>query len=278
MAPSPRWYPAVGFSLVAGAITARYVAKWKRSRSLGRELQAEQREPSSGRYYVGLDLTDPSARKPRPCDVAILDSSLRCTFSTWDYDDRGASIVPVSVLGRSFILAINGPQGLAKAKDATARQCERELNTQVKTPYALPAKFSPGFVEGSVKLFHRLVTTGGRFRLLGMDGVSSKDVNLLEVYPGSAWKVLSSKRLPAKTKEEGKQARRVLLEELGIQFLYSDPLNHDQLDAVIAAWTAYCFDRGLTASEGIPPKLDGPGSVLREGFIVQPALKPASLG
>ena len=271
MAPSSRWLQAAGFSVVAGAVTARYVAKWKRSRSMARELQAEQREPPSGRYFVGLDLTDPTAAKPRPCDVAILDSSLRCTFDTWSYSESGASIVPVSVLGRAFVLAIDGPQGLAGAKDAAARESERVLNTQAKTPYALPAKFSPGYVQGSVQLFHRLVASGGRFRLLGMNGISNRDVNLLEVYPGGGWKAVAATRLPAKTKKEGKQARRALLEELGIQFLFAEPLTADQLDAALAAWTAYCFDRGWTTIEGSAPWLDEPRKVLREGFIVQPS-------
>ncbi len=185
MAPASRgWFKAAGFSVVAAAVTARYVAKWKRSHSMARELEAEQREPSSGRYFVGRDLTDPSVAKPRPCDVAVLDSSLRCIFDTWPYSEAGASIVPVSVLGRAFVLAIDGPQGLAGTKDAAARESESVLNTQAKTPYVLPAKFSPGYVKGSVQLFHRLVTSGGRFRLLGMNGVSTRDVNLLEVYPG----------------------------------------------------------------------------------------------
>ncbi len=84
-------------------------------------------------------------------------------------------------------------------------------------------------------------------------------------------KTVSAKRLPAKTKEEGKRARRALLEELGIQFLFTEPLTADQLDAALAAWTAYCFDRGWVSIEGAPPWLDGPREVLREGFIVQPS-------
>ena len=66
-----------------------------------------------GRCFIGLDLSDPTAENKRPCDYAVLDSDLVCTFGQWEYREDAARIIPDRALGRSFILAIDGPQGLA---------------------------------------------------------------------------------------------------------------------------------------------------------------------
>ena len=278
---SSRWFKAVGFSLVAGAVTARYVSKWKRSRLLHRHFAPSEREAVGGRHFVGLDLTDPTAAKPRSCDVAVLDPELRCEFSVWDYEEHGAGIVPESVLGRSFILAVDGPQGLAGKKEATVRESERITKTPGRTPYTWPENGKPyaGFITGSVKLFYQLVTSGSRFRLLGFNDIPLREVNLLEVFPGAAWRALAGQRLPRKNLKVGRQARLTLLRTVGVQFpdQFSDskPPTADQLDAAMAAWTAYCFDHGDQGGyiqHGFPPKMDGDNGVLREGFIVQPVL------
>ena len=269
---SSRWFKAVGFSLVAGAVTARYVSKWKRSRLLRRHLAPSEREAVGGRYFVGLDLSDPTAAKPRSCDVAVLDPELRCEFSAWKYEESGASIVPESVLGRSFILAVDGPQGLAGKKEATVRESERITKTPGRTPYSWPDNGKPyaGFITGSVKLFYELVTSGSRFRLLGMNDVPLREVNLLEVFPGAAWKTLAEEPLKAKSTREGRQARLALLQAQGVQFAQPKLPTSDQLDAAMAAWSAHCFHLGRTSMEGLPPEMDDVNGVLREGFIVQP--------
>src|SRR5665811_1435860 len=126
------------------------------------------------------------------------------------------------------------------------------------------------FLKGSVQLFHNLVTSGSRFRLLGMEDVPPGDANLLEVFPGSAWRVLAPAPLPAKRTMAGRTARRDLLEALGVTFPTADVPTDDQLDAAMAALVAFAFDNGSGKVVGAAPYLDEEVGAIREGYIVQP--------
>jgi hypothetical protein len=268
---STRWYGAAGATIVAAGVTARYVAKWRRRRTLRRGAQGD-RDVMGSRYYIGLDLTDPYAKRKRPCDVAVLGPELDCTFDKWNYKADGSGIVPSRALGRSFILAIDGPQGLAGSPEATVRESERLVHAPGRTPYGLPEEGKPysGFIRGSVELFYTLVTSGSRFRLLGMEDVPPTDANLIEVFPGGAWKVISDTPLPAKRTVDGRQARRELLESLDISFPSDDLPTDDQLDAAMGAWVAYSMHQGHAKVEGLPPDLDEAVGAVREGYVVQP--------
>lgn len=268
----PRRYQAMGAAIVAGAVTARYVAKWRRRRSR-RHGDEGTRDAPTGRYFVGVDLTDPTISTPRPCDVAVLDGDLACTFSQWAYREDGLSILPDLVIGRPFVLAIDGPQGLAGEPDATVRESERIVHAPGRTPYILPSNGSPyaGFIAGSVRLFHNLVTSGARFRLLGLNDVPVRDANLLEVFPGGGWRVLAGSPLPAKRSAEGRRRRFELLAGQGVSFPAGPVPTDDQLDAAMAAWTAYRLSAGDARLEGTAPFLDASASAIREGYIVQPA-------
>ena len=267
---SPKWYGAAGATLVAAGVTARYVARWRRRRYL-RQGNGD-RGIMGARYYIGLDLTDPFAANQRPCDVAVLGPELDCTFSTWEYRADGSGIIPPRALGRSFILAIDGPQALAGTPGATVRESERLVNAPGRTPYEMPEPGRPfaGFIRGSVQLFYNLVESGSRFRLLGMEDVPPGDANLLEVFPGGAWRILSPSQLPAKRTLEGRSSRRALLEACGIVFPTDDMPTDDQLDAAMAAYVAFAFERGNVKIEGAGPVLDPDAGAIREGYVVQP--------
>ena len=271
-----RWYGTAGASLIAVAVSARYVAKWRRHRSLRRRGEGDR--GAGGRLFIGLDLTDPTAAKKRPCDIAVLDADLACTFHLWNYAEDGRGIIPSRALGRGFILAIDGPQGLAGVPDAVMRVSEQIVNAPGRTPYTFPKKGTPyaGFITGSVKLFHRLVTSGSRFRLLGLNGIAAADANVIEVFPGGAWRIAAEAPLPAKRLVDGRKARLDLLQSLGLRFESDELPTVDQLDAAMAAWVAYCFDLGESRAEGPAPELDGAAGVVREGYIVQPAPAPAA--
>jgi hypothetical protein len=269
---SSRWFKAAGATIIAAAVAGRYVAKWRRERAVGFNAFGDM-SPPVGRYFIGLDLAGPTAAKSRLCDMAVLDPILHCSFTKWSYKRDGAGIVPRAALGRSFFLAIDGPQGLAGEKNASMRECERIVNAPGKTPYMFPENGRPysGLISSSVQLFFNLVMTGSRFRLLGMDGIGVHQANLAEVFPGGGWRVLSGSPLPAKRSLEGRQVRLKLLEAQGIEMLVADLPTSDQLDAAMAAWTAYLLSLGRTNIEGSPPVPDEETDVLREGFIVQPS-------
>ena len=268
-------YGAAGASVLAAAVTARYIAKWRQRRTM--QHGGGGRGVGGGRCFVGLDLSDPTAVQQRPCDYAVLDTELVCTFGQWDYREDASHIIPDRALGRSFILAIDGPQGLAGSPDATMRESERRVNAPGRTPFTLPAAGRPysGLIAGSVRLFNRLVESGSRFRLLGLDGTPASNTTLIEVFPGGAWKVVSNgTKLPTKRTLEGRRARTELLTALGLQLPSEDIPTDDQLDAAMAAWTAYKLWVGEAVIEGEGPRLDTEAGVIREGYVVQPAPAP----
>ena len=274
---NPRVYAAAGASIIAAAVATRYVAKWRKRRYMRRGEGI--RDLGGGQVFIGLDLTDPYASSSRPCDYAILDTDLNCNFGLWDYNVGGASIIPQPALGRSFILAIDGPQGLAGEPDANVRISEKLVNAPGRTPYFLKLEGKPyqGLIQGSVNLFHKLVTSGSRFRLLGLDGVPVSDTTLIEVYPGGAWKILSKGNLPAKRTVSGRYRRAELLTQLGVKFASSDLPTNDQLDATLAAWVAYKFWIGESSIEGTAPEMDELNSIIREGYIVMPTLSSGEI-
>ena len=224
--------------------------------------------------FIGIDLSDPFAKRKRPCTRATIGTNLDCIFDDWEYDQNGNQIVPDGIPSTQFVLAIDGPQGLAGNPECAMRLCERELGTAGKSPYSFPPIGKPyaGFVQGSVKLFYSL-SKSHQFRLYELKK-DKLDTNLIEVYPGASWPVIAGHRLPKKRLLAGRRSRYEALLKNGIKFApeYTTevPPTHDQLDAAIAAYTAYLFTIGKTTAYGQSPFEDGRLHILREGLIVQP--------
>lgn len=227
--------------------------------------------------FIGIDLSDPFAEHKRACTRAILGADLFCMFDEWGYDLTGSTIVPPEVANLPHILAIDGPQGLAGSPEHRMRLCEQQLGAAGKSSYDFRPIGYPyaGFIRGSVKLFYSLYKSGN-FQLYGMPKTKLSAVNLIEVYPGSAWPVLAGCHLKKKGLLEGRRARYNLLLEQGIIFeqRYSveKPPTHDQLDATLAAYIAYLFKNGKISDYGRNPSEDASVGILREGLIVQPGL------
>ena len=224
--------------------------------------------------FIGIDLSDPFAKRGRPCTRATIRPNLNCIFDEWEYDVTGSQIVPDDILPTQFLVAIDGPQGLAGNPECTMRLSERKLAAAGKSPYSFPPIGKPyaGFVRGSVKLFY-VLSKSHRFRLYGLEKDES-DANLIEVYPGASWPVVAGPGLPKKTSLPGRKRRYESLLKKGIQFSdeYTAEIlpTHDQLDAAMAAYTAYLFTIGKTIAHGHNPFEDGRHHILREGLMVQP--------
>lgn len=222
--------------------------------------------------FVGVDLVDGSRPSPRKVDIAFLDRSLRCAFDEWSFDPTGAGLLEIGSAG--VILAVDGPQGLAAHPGDRMRLCEKMVGVPGRCPYDLPlAGPYAGFISSSVRLFASLWQCG-RLHLYGGPPLPTHESALLEVYPGKAWRdVARLTRTPLTAKKhsrEGRQQRRNLLQTLGIQLPPDTVPAHDQLDAALAAYTAFLFSQGKTTSQGSPPFWDHSHSLLREGFIVYP--------
>ena len=134
-------------------------------------------------------------------------------------------------------------------------------------PIALGMPFA-GFVRSSVELFDafavaKFLVSPSEF----MGGIS-------EVFPGDIWHRLVGRTIPKKSTHEGRRARKLILQLLGIIGLPHLP-THDQNDTCISALMAAAADgkvggmsvRGI----GLPLARDRDGT-LREGPIVVPLL------
>jgi len=167
--------------------------------------------------FIRIDLSDPYAKQKRPCDRATIGMDLNCVFDEWDYNSTGNQIIPDEILPIPFILAIDGPQGLAGNPENTMRLSERKLGTAGKSPYAFQPIRQPnaGFIKGSIELYYSLVDKGFHLHRLKAE---KADTNLIEVYPGSAWPVIAGYRLQKKRLLVGRQSRYELLTRVGIKF------------------------------------------------------------
>lgn len=227
--------------------------------------------------FVGLDMVDGCRPSPRKVDLAFLDPSLTCTFGTWDFEPNADGLLPGDLAPPGFILAIDGPQGLARSPGESMRECERAGGVAGKSPYEFPPQSRPlgGFVVSSVKLFAALWQSN-MFHLHGLPKAPSHQATLVEVYPGNAWPKLAEqsgmiqKSLKKKRLREGREQRLALLKQNRVGMPSNALPTHDQLDAALAALIALSFAQGRTTQQGAPPFWDGSKRTLREGFIVYP--------
>jgi hypothetical protein len=228
--------------------------------------------------YIGVDLSDRYANQPRPVDVCGLTpvangGAFDAKFWQWAWPTGGDPLVVQDsrvlheVLSATAVM-IDGTQGLA-SPGRTARQCEVTLNAAGKTPSVLPPLGVPyaGFMRSSVDLF-------AAFHALAIPiGPVDHRSGVSEVYPASLWIALSPRPLPQKKTREGRVARRVLLERLGVRGLPDAP-SHDENDACVSALiaAAACGEvAGLgVRNVGLPAQVEG--GVLREGWMVVPVL------
>ena len=232
------------------------------------------RRPMEPVDYLGIDLSDRYAKNRRPNDVCGLTSidcknlSAKFWFWEWPESERRLDVSEIAKeIGAVKSTMIDGPQALASA-GKTMRACERECGAAGKTPDIQPPLGRPfaGFVRSSVELFAafaaaELLVSPSQF----MGGIS-------EVYPGDIWYRLAGRTIPKKSTHEGRRARKLILQALGIIGLPDLP-THDQNDACISALMAAASDGKVSGMSvrGIGTLLArDPDGTLREGQIVVP--------
>ncbi|MCC6130886.1 MAG: Si-specific NAD(P)(+) transhydrogenase [Acidobacteria bacterium] len=228
--------------------------------------RGERLPPGARAWFVGVDLTDPYAREPRPVTVAFMDRWRRVQFRTWTFDPLGTGLLPDEVLAEGFVLAIDGPQGLPQ-KGQKLRQAEKLLKGSGKTAFALPKLEVPypGFVPGSVALFSALREKG--HGVLGEAGYD--ETVLIEAYPDDLWTRWTGHKLPKRILPSGRRARFDCLRGFGVELpAGEDATTHDQLDAAAAAFAAYLWATGRAREIGVKPEFDPAFGFLREGTIV----------
>jgi NAD(P) transhydrogenase len=223
--------------------------------------------PPAGRsWFLGVDLTDPHARNPRPVAVATMDRWRRVRFRTWTFEPSGRGLLPPEIVADGYVLAIDGPQGLASA-GRRQREAERLLRTAGRSADTFPAPGAPyaGFIAGSVALFASLRAAG--LCLLGE--APPEKSSLLETYPADLWRKWSGRRIPKKSSPAGRRARHEILRGFGVDLpVGPEAITHDELDAAAAALLAYLWATGEAKLYGPPPVFDEKTGVIREGPIV----------
>lgn len=231
--------------------------------------------------YLGVDLSDRYARQPRPIDVCGLTpvadgAGFDAKFWQWIWPAGGEplaigdTLVLREVVSATAVM-IDGTQGLARLNH-TVRHCEELLHAAGHTPATLPPLGAPyaGFIRSSIDLF-------AAFHALAVGvGTESHRHSVGEVYPASLWLRLAPHPLPEKSSMEGRVARRVLLELLGVKGLPDAP-SHDQNDACVSALIAAAAcgvvaGMGVT-NVGLPVEVNE--GVLREGWMVVPVVGEA---
>lgn len=222
---------------------------------------------------LGVDLTDRYAMSCRAIDVCGLtcdgQNRLRATFWKWEWSQPPAKL-DVRLIASEIKMAkstmIDGPQGLASI-GKSLRECERLWGAAGKTPAVIPTGIPfAGFIRSSIELFSALAQAGFQGSPSGFVGEVS------EVYPGDIWRRLANGKLPRKSTQRGRWARKQILQSLGVEDLPVLP-THDQNDACISAVLAAAADRkvsGITVRGIGLPLVVGPDGIMREGPMVIP--------
>ena len=234
--------------------------------------------------FLGWDLTDPFARRPRAVDVAVVDLHGRVEFEKlrWPAPDGegrldAQALVTAFPVGGSDVVVVDGPQALARP-GAPVRESERLLRAPGRTPDVLPVAGGPfrGFVRGSVLLFAALHRLGG-LELLDLETPDLGRARLFEAFPGATWRQMRGKTWGKKASPEGRAARRDCLEAEGLRFPGAGLPTHDELDAALCAWLGWLTRLApeRVHAVGQPPWKDGEGW-LREGRMLD--LRTAQLG
>ena len=225
--------------------------------------------------YLGADLTDRHAKGRRAIDVCGLtcvEGRLRAAFWHWEWSSPQAAL-DVSLIAPEVKSAkssmFDGPQGLASIGESL-RACERQSGAVGKTPDTMPTLGRPfaGYIRSSIELFSAFAQAG--FKVSPADFIGG----VSEVYPGNIWGRLAKRVLPKKSTNEGRQARKLILQALGVRDLPALP-THDENDACISAVSAAAADGKVTGVTvcglGLPLVIEA-GGTMREGPMVIPEI------
>lgn len=209
--------------------------------------------------YLGIDLTSSAAR---PSGYAVLDEGARLAEVGSVATDP--EILRLAHRCRPRLVAIDAPIGLPKglccleescpcrpAAPDGKRACEREV---ARRGIGLFFTTKRSIIKGMV---YRAIELRRRFEDEGM--------RVLEVFPYASKVLLFGRPLPRKTTAEGLAYLRGRLEALVDGLSARGPLTHDELDAVVAAYTAYLKDQGRAEEVGDP--VEGAICLPRAGLV-----------
>jgi len=184
--------------------------------------------------YLGIDLASSAAR---PSGYAVLDAQARLqAVGLLATDD---DILSLASHWRPRLVGLDAPLSWPSDLDSSGRQCE-----------VLLAREGIGTFRTTRRTIIRSLVERG-IALAG--ALRSQGFQVIEVYPYGSKVRLLGRSIPKKTTPEGVAWLREQLEGLIPDLAgHIGPLSHDELDAVMAAYTAFLRERGLTEDVGDP--------------------------
>jgi crotonobetainyl-CoA:carnitine CoA-transferase CaiB-like acyl-CoA transferase/predicted nuclease with RNAse H fold len=195
--------------------------------------------------FLGIDLT---TKEQKPTACAILDEQgALVSVTKLSTDDE---MVELAETHRPTIIAIDSPLGFPEGMDCLEENHDCESIHPFKGRVGERQLIAEGIglyvtTKRSIikPMIYRAIELTKRFEALGCQ--------VLEVYPFAAKVRLLGKPLPKKTTREGHKFLVDRLNEIipGLD-THSGKLDHDHVDALFAAHTAWLHSRGRTESMG----------------------------
>jgi predicted nuclease with RNAse H fold len=184
--------------------------------------------------YLGIDLTSSPAR---PSGYAVLNE--QALLVAVGLVGTNEEILSLAFRWRPRLVALDAPLSWPSSPESRGRQCELELAHQGIGSFRTTGRT---IVRA---LIERAIPLAAEMRVRGLE--------VIEVYPYGSKVRLFGRGIPRKTTSEGRAWLHRRLEELVPSLAgHQGPLSHDELDAVVAAYTAFLRDRGLAEQAGDP--------------------------
>ncbi len=188
----------------------------------------------SRRVYLGVDLASSAARAS---GYAVLDEQARLRAIGLVAGDE--DVLSLALQWASRLVALDAPLSWPADPESSGRRCEQRL---------------AGEGIGTFRTTRRTIIRPLVERGIALSAVlRSQGLDVVEIYPYGSKVRLFGRCIPKKTTIEGRTWLRRRLDALipGLAF-HQGSLNHDQLDAVVAAYTALLRDCGSTEDVGDP--------------------------
>lgn len=212
-----------------------------------------------GPVVVGVDIA-----ASRPCVAVAARGGRTLEVLAWAESDEGIA----GDRGRLFewleshapvAVGVDAPQRPRRSRGAAAtrpRACDAELAHRRISIYQVPTRAVAADADG---LYAWMETGWEYFRELGrrgfeppapgmLPGALGQAPAALEVYPHASFSALLGGTPPSKTSRAGLRARVVTLREAGVS--WDEYFDHDSLDALAAALTAWRFVQGRATPVG----------------------------
>jgi predicted nuclease with RNAse H fold len=182
--------------------------------------------------YLGVDLASSAVRAS---GYALLDEQARLQAMSLVVTDE--EVLSLASGWRPCIVALDAPLSWPSDPEGKGRQCEAQLGQQG----------IGSFRTTSRTIIRPLVERG----IALATALRAQGLEVIEIYPYGSKVCLFGRGIPKKTTSEGRAWLRRRLEALIPDLAsYERSLAHDELDAVVAAYTALLRDRGLCEDVG----------------------------